>query len=78
MVVMNPTTTTRAPFSGYGPVLDIDLNIENDLNIPDPENPINDIDLAGGQVVNRPEFAAVTAEEEEEEEEQEEQEEENQ
>ena len=69
MVVMNPTTTTRAPFSGYGPVLDIDLNIENDLNIPDPENPINDIDLAGGQVVNRPEFAAVTAEEEEKEEE---------
>ena len=72
MVVMNPTTTTPAPLSGYGPVIDIDLNIENDLNIPNPENPIDDIDLAGGQFVNKPDLAAVTAEEEEEEEEDEE------
>ena len=52
--------------SGYGPAIDIDLDIENDLNIPDLDNPIDDIDLGNGQVVNRPELAAATAEEEEE------------
>ena len=56
--------------SGYGPAIDIDLDIENDLNIPDLDNPIDDIDLGNGQVVNRPSLAAATAEEEEEEEDQ--------
>ena len=54
--------------SGYGPALDIDLDIENDLNIPDLDNPIDDIDLGNGQVVNRPELAAATADLEEEDE----------
>ena len=63
MVVMNPTTTHRPPVSNYGPgPIDIDLNIESDLNIPDLENPIDDIDIGEGQVVNRPEVAASTAE----------------
>ena len=53
--------------SGYGPAIDIDLDIENDLNIPDLDNPIDDIDLGNGQVVNRPDLAAATAEEEEDE-----------
>ena len=53
------------PFSGYGPPEDEEIDIElpdNDLNLPDPENPIDDIDLADGQVVNRPAVAAVEAE----------------
>ena len=57
--------------SGYGPAIDIDLDIENDLNIPDLDNPIDDIDLGNGQVVNRPDLAAATAEEEDEEEQEE-------
>ena len=58
---------SRPVISGYGPAIDIDLDIENDLNIPDLDNPIDDIDLGNGQVVNRPDLAAATAEEEEEE-----------
>ena len=49
MVVMNPTTTHRPSISNYGPgPIDIDLNIESDLNIPDLENPIDDIEEEPG------------------------------
>ena len=34
---------------------EIDIDIENDLNLGDPDNPIDDIDLGDGQIVNRPE-----------------------
>ena len=63
---VNVSTICR-PFSGYGPPEEEEIDIElpdNDLNIPNQENPIDDIDLADGQVVSRPDVAAVEAEQE--------------
>ena len=57
MKVMTWTPTTHRPASsaGYGPAEpEIDIDIENDLDLPNLENPIDDIDLAGGQSVHRP------------------------
>ena len=52
----------RPSFGGYGPQEpeepvkpEIDIDIENDLNLGDPDNPIDDIDLGDGQIINRPE-----------------------
>ena len=54
MQVMTWTpTTTHRPSAGYGPA-EIDIDIETDLDLPTLENPIDDIDLAGGQSVHRP------------------------
>merc|ERR1712013_603045 len=53
MQVMTWTPTTQRPSAGYGPA-EIDIDIETDLDLPTLENPIDDIDLAGGQSVHRP------------------------
>jgi hypothetical protein len=65
MLVMTWAPTTHSPVisGGYGPAEpEIDIEIENDLNLPSLENPIDDIDLAGGQSIHRPGLSAVTSE----------------
>ena len=65
MLVMNWQATTHRPVisGGYGPAEpEIDIDIENDLNLPNIENPIDDIDLGDGQSVNRPGVSPVIAE----------------
>lgn len=67
MVVMGPQTTTHRPIGGYGPPEDEkpevpDIFLEEDLNIPNLENPIEDVDLGDGTMVFRPETSAVVAE----------------
>ena len=67
MVVMGPQTTTHRPLGGYGPPEEEkqeipDIFLEEDLNIPNLENPIEDVDLGDGTMVFRPETAPVVAE----------------
>jgi len=63
MLVMTPTTHSPVSSGGYGPAEpQIDIEIENDLDLPSLESPIDDIDLAGGQSIHRPGVSAVTSE----------------
>ena len=67
MVVMGPQTTTHRPLGGYGPPEEEkqeipDIFLEEDLNIPNLENPIEDVDLGDGTMVFRPETAPVLVE----------------
>ena len=67
MLVMGPQTTTHRPIGGYGPPEEEkpevpDIFLEEDLNIPNLENPIEDVDLGDGTMVFRPETSAVVAE----------------
>jgi len=67
MVVMGPQTTTHRPLGGYGPPEEEkqeipDIFLEEDLNIPNLENPIEDVDLGDGTMVFRPETAPVVVE----------------
>ena len=62
MQVMTPPPATSSPQTGgYGPPEpEIDIDIENDLNIPDLENPIDDIDLGDGQSIQRPDGRRIS------------------
>ena len=65
MLVMNWQATTHRPVisGGYGPAeQEIDIDIENDLDLPNLENPIDDIDLGDGQSVQRPGVSPVSSE----------------
>ena len=65
MLVMNWQPTTHKPVisGGYGPAEpEIDIDIENDLDLPNLENPIDDIDLGDGQSVQRPGVSPVVVE----------------
>ena len=68
MLVMGPQTTTHRPIGGYGPPEEEekpevpDIFLEEDLNIPNLENPIEDVDLGDGTMVFRPETSPVVAE----------------
>ena len=65
MLLMAWQVTTHTPVisGGYGPVEpEIDIDIENDLDIPNLENPIDDIDLGDGQSIKRPGASPVVAE----------------
>ena len=71
MEVMGPQTTTHRPSGGYGPQQPEkqeipDIFLEEDLDIPNQENPIEDVDLGDGQMIFRPDTAAVEAEVDEE------------
>ena len=53
-----PTASPEPPSGGYGPIEEeipeIDIDIETDIDIPNLENPIDDIDLGNGTGVHRP------------------------